>query len=355
MTERRLDPTTGEWRVVGSRGWGWAGGGGLGLVAAAEECPLCPSRPGRPPTRVPLSSFEVVVIPLAPGVPTEAAAAAGEDALPVTAPASSLYAVDRAVGVEEVVVYSDDHDLDLVRMDVARIAAVVEVWADRYAELGGRDDVAYVLIFEDRAGAEGGAGGDGRADGVPADGRVPAGHPHSRVHAYPVIPPGPRLEIDTALAHLERCGTCVFCDVVARELGDGVRLVAQNASFLAFVPFAPRFPYEVHLISHRHAASLLDLTDPERVALAELLKRVLTAYDELFGFPLPYAMAVHQAPADDGQHQSVSHLHVELTPRHSGPGEVTPIGGSELGAGAFAIEVAPEVSATRLRDLVRAR
>jgi UDPglucose--hexose-1-phosphate uridylyltransferase len=246
---------------------------------------------------------------------------------------SSLYPVAPAVGATEVVVYSDDHHLGLAAMDVRRMAGIVDVWADRYAELGRRDDVAYVFVFENRGVAVG----------------VTLHHPHGQIYAYPEIPPRPRRELDVATAHIEDFGTCVYCDVVARERADGVRVVAQNRSFLAFVPFAARFPYEVHVASLRHAASLLDLTDPERLALADVLQRVIRAYDGLFGFPLPYVMSMHQAPTDDGEHQHVSHLHLEFTPLHRTAQKLKYLAGSELGAGAFINDTAPEDVATRLR------
>jgi UDPglucose--hexose-1-phosphate uridylyltransferase len=176
-------------------------------------------------------------------------------------------------------------------------------------------------------------------------------HPHGQIYAYPEIPPRARRELDVALAHIEDFGTCVYCDVVARERADGVRVLTQNASFMAFVPFAARFPYEVHVTSLRHAASLLDLTDPERVALAEILQHVIRAYDGLFGFPLPYVMSMHQAPTDDGEHQHVSHFHVEFTPLHRTAEKLKYLAGSELGAGAFINDTAPEDTAARLRSV----
>ena len=160
------------------------------------------------------------------------------------------------------------------------------------------------------------------------------------------------MELEAAGAHMARHGTCVVCDVVGRERADGVRVVAHNRSFLAFVPFAARFPYEVHIVSQRHAASLLDLGDPERLALAEVLQAVVAGYDRLFGFPLPSVMLMHQAPTDDGQHQAVSHLHVELTPLHRSADRLKYLAGSELGAGAFINDTAPEGTAVRLRAAV---
>jgi len=246
---------------------------------------------------------------------------------------SALYPVAASAGANEVVVYSDDHRLGLAQMGVDRIARVVEVWADRYAELGSRDEVAYVFVFENRGVAVG----------------VTLHHPHGQIYAYPEIPPRARRELDVAIAHIEDYGTCVHCDVVARERADGIRVVAHNRSFLAYVPFAARFPYEIHVASLRHAASLLDLTDPERTALAEVLQTVLRAYDALFGFPLPYVMSMHQAPTDDGEHQHVSHFHIEFTPLHRTADKLKYLAGSELGAGAFINDTAPEDTAARLR------
>lgn len=299
------------------------------FLPADAFCPLCPTRDGQPQTEIPLPAFDVVVFenrfPSLVRKPAEPAVAGSE-----------LYPVAPSHGANEVVVYSDDHHLSLGDMDVDRIAKVVEVWAERYADLGGRDEVAYVSIFENRGVAVG----------------VTLHHPHGQIYAYPEIPRRVRRKLDVATAHIAEHGTCVFCDVVARERSDGVRMIAHNRSFLAFVPFAARFPYEVHVASLRHAASLLDLTDPERLALAEVLKTVIRGYDRLFGFPLPYVMSMHQAPTDDGEHQHVSHFHIEFTPLHRTADKLKYLAGSELGAGAFINDTAPEDTAARLRASV---
>jgi UDPglucose--hexose-1-phosphate uridylyltransferase len=294
-----------------------------------EFCPLCPTKEGGPPTEIPFPAFDVVVFenrfPSLVRRPPESAVAG-----------SALYPVAESIGANEVVVYSDDHHLGLADMDVARIARVVEVWADRYAELGNRAEVAYVFVFENRGVAVG----------------VTLHHPHGQIYAYPDIPPRVRHKLDVAAAHHEDHGTCVYCDVVARERADGVRVVARNRSFLAFVPFAARFPYEIQVMSLRHAASLLDLTGPERLALAAILRDVVAGYDRLFGFPLPYVMSMHQAPTDDGEHQHVSHFHIEFTPVHRTAEKLKYLAGSELGAGAFINDTAPEQTAARLREAV---
>lgn len=323
MTERRFDPVTGEWRMFAGHRQGRT------FLPPEEFCPLCPTKDGHPPTDIPLPAFDVVVFenrfPALVREPPEPSVSG-----------SPLYPVAPSAGANEVVVYSDDHHLGLAQMDAARIARIVEVWADRYADLGSRPEVAYVFIFENRGVAVG----------------VTLHHPHGQIYAYPEVPPRARRELDVALAHFAELGTCVFCDVVARERADAVRVVARNRSFVAFVPFAARFPYEIHVSSLRHAASLLDLTDPERLALAGILLDVVGGYDRLFGFPLPYVMSMHQAPTDDGEHQHVSHFHIEFTPLHRTADKLKYLAGSELGAGAFINDIAPEDAAVRLRAAV---
>ncbi|HWI04532.1 MAG TPA: hypothetical protein VNT52_12035, partial [Acidimicrobiales bacterium] len=95
------------------------------------------------------------------------------------------------------------------------------------------------------------------------------------------------------------------------------------------------------------------LSDPERLALADVLRTVVRAYDRLFGFPLPYVMSMHQAPTDDGEHQHISHFHIEFTPLHRTAEKLKYLAGSELGAGAFINDTAPEDTAARLRAAPR--
>jgi UDPglucose--hexose-1-phosphate uridylyltransferase len=323
MTERRFDPRTGEWTTIASHRQDRT------FLPATDSCPLCPTTDPARATEVPRDSYEIVVFD------NKFPALTAEPPAPSVA-STPLYPVEPAVGATEVVLYSENHDLTLADMGPEWIGRLIEVWADRFARLGSREEVAYVFIFENK----------GEATGVTLH------HPHGQIYAYPEIPPRPRLELETAMAHLRAHETCVFCDIAARERADGIRIVAQNASFLAFVPFAARFPYEVHVMPRRHAASLLDLTDPERAALAELLDVVLRGYDRLFDFSMPYIMSMHQAPTDDGRWQPVSHLHLEFTPPHRTATKLKYLAGSELGGGAFLNDAVPEQAAAELRAAV---
>lgn len=320
MTERRFDPITGEWRTFATHRQERT------FLPSTADCPLCPTKDPARPTEVPWEAFDIAVFdnrfPSLMADPPEPAVAGG-----------GPFEVEPAGGATEVIVYSDAHDATLTSLGVDRIRLLVDVWADRYAALGSRDDVAYVFVFENR----------GEAIGVTLH------HPHGQVYAFPEVPPLPARELEAARRHLASSGRCVMCDVVAQERFDGARVISQNGVFVAFVPFAARFPYEVHVATVRHAPSILDLSDPERDAFAAILLEIVSKYDGLFSFPLPYVMSVHQAPTDDGDWQEVSHLHVEFTPFHRTAEKLKYLAGSELGGGSYLNDVAPEDAASRLR------
>jgi UDPglucose--hexose-1-phosphate uridylyltransferase len=315
VRERRYDPATATWTTFAN----------VPPDRAADEvqpCPLC---------RLPLPDEGVAVV-------EEALPPLEPDPPPPRTAGVAPYDVAPAVGASEIVVHAADHRATLASLGPDRLEAAIHVWADRYAAIGARPEIGYALVHAsvgDEAGAT-------------------LAHPHSRIDAYAEIPPVPRLELETARERLAATGRCVFCEIVTAERLDERRVVCENDSFLAFVPFAARLPYEVHVIAQRHAASLLDLTDAERRALARLLHAVLAGYDRLFGFPLPYVLAIHQAPTDDGQWQAVSHFHVELAPPHRSAREVRRPYAPQLAGGVHVNPGVPETAAEELRVAVSA-
>jgi UDPglucose--hexose-1-phosphate uridylyltransferase len=323
MTERRWDPVSAEWRIFATHRQDRT------FLPAAESCPLCPTHAGAEPTEVPAAAYQIVVFDnrfpsMSPRPPVP------------SVPGGGLYPVSPAIGAAEVVLYTDSHNVTFAELDRERVRRLIDVWTDRYAILGARAEIGYVFIFENK----------GAAIGVTLD------HPHGQIYGFPEVPPRPMRQLQIAAEHHRTRGTCVLCDVIAIEHADGVRMVAGNDHFTAFVPFAARFPYEVQIASRRHATSLLDLSDPERDSLADVLLEVTNAYDELFGFSLPYVMAIQQAPTDDGQWLHVSHLHVEFTPIHRTADKLKYLAGAELAAGAFVNDTVPEATASSLRQAV---
>jgi UDPglucose--hexose-1-phosphate uridylyltransferase len=262
------------------------------FLPAREDCPLC----GRPALEVFPNDF------------------------PALAPPG---------GACEVIVYGEDHDGSFASLPAELARGVVEVWRERYAELGARPEVQYVMPFENR----------GEQVGVTLH------HPHGQVYAFPFVPPVPAAE----RAADARLGRCAPCAAVAAETGDGRRLVHDAGAFVAYVPYAARWPYEVHVTAREHRASLLDCPEEELAALAAALQAVTRGYDALFGFPLPYILCVHQAPTDGG---GDGHLHVELYSPVRARGKLKQPAGCEQGAGTLVMDVLREESAAELRGAV---
>jgi UDPglucose--hexose-1-phosphate uridylyltransferase len=287
------------------------------FLPPADHCPLCPTRPGGEPTEIPFPAFEIAVF---------------ENRFP---------AFEAPRGAAEVVVYTDSHDGSFGTLAAERAEELMWVWRQRYEELGAREDVDYVLIFENR-GVEVG---------------VTLRHPHGQIYGYPFLPPVAKLE----LAADERLGGCSPCALLHRELEDGQRVVYENEGVVAYIPYAARWPYETHVTMREHRPSLLDCAPGELRMLADGLQTIARGYDALFERPFPYVMVVHQAPtptvstpADPaaGPATHGGHLHVEFYPPLRTAEKLKYLAGSEQGAGTFISDVLPEDSAAKLREAI---
>ena len=325
MSELRWNPQLGEWVITSTDRQERT------FLPPRDFCPLCPTRPGGPPTEIPRADFEIVVFEnrfsaLHPDPP--------EPAVEGTA----LTPVRPAAGVCEVVVYMPKHDATLAAASLEQMEHLIGVWAHRTLELGARPEVAYVYAFENR----------GEAVGVTLH------HPHGQIYAYPYLPPLAEREVASGREHMARTNSCLWCDLARQEREDARRIVLRTEHWQAVVPFFARWPYEVHLTPARHLGWLHELDRAEVADLAFALRSLLRAYDALFGFPLPYVMAIHQRPTDGGRHDSY-HLHFEFYPPNRSAERLKYLAGSEVGAGAFINDTLPEQTAERLRNVLPGR
>ena len=317
--ELRWNPLLDEQVIVST------GRQGRTFLPPPEYCPLCPTLAGGAfATEIPSPDYEIAVFenrfpsfrPDAPDVSDD----------------SPLERRAVALGACEVIVYAPEHDATLASLSVRQVRHLVDVWADRYAELAARAEVAYVFIFENR----------GKEIGVTLT------HPHGQIYAFPFVPPHVAREQAAAAAHHARSARCLVCDLVAEEIKDGRRIIARDEAFVAYVPFAARLPYEVHVAATAHRESLLDLGDGERDGLARLLRVVQATYDALWGFPMPYTMSMHQRAAD-GVARPGEHLHIEFMPPYRTRDKLKYLAGVETGAGTFINDTSPEEKARELR------
>ena len=315
MSELRWNPITREWII---------------MATERQDRPVfpesyCPFDPGASDEVPP--SYQAISIPnkypsLSPDAPDPATQT---DGLFRTAPAR---------GACEIVLYSQEHDRTLGDESVSHIRRVVDLWQERYVELGGNPEVEYVFIFENR-GAEIG---------------VTLPHPHGQIYAYPFIPLVIERRLQGSKSYHEKHGRCLYCDIIEKESrASPSRVVVEDEHFTAIVPFWAKWSYELNIYPKRHVTGLDEMTESEKTSLAGTLRTVLRKYDALFGFRLPFIMAIHQRPTDGAEKYDHCHLGIEFYPPHRSRDKLKYQGGSETGAGAHINVTSPEAAAEELR------
>ncbi|MBV9127626.1 MAG: UDP-glucose--hexose-1-phosphate uridylyltransferase [Verrucomicrobia bacterium] len=207
-----------------------------------------------------------------------------------------LFVSQSAAGTCRVICFSPRHDLTLPEMPVEDIREVVDLWASQAAELGKR--YRWVQVFENK--------GDVMGCSNP--------HPHGQIWASDFVPNEPAKEDRQQLDYFQKHGSPLLVDYLQRELKESLRIVVENAHWVVVVPYWATWPYETLLLPRRHVLRLPDLEDAERSALADILKRLLTRYDNLFTTSFPYSMGWHGAPT--GVEGDMTHwqLHAHFYP-----------------------------------------
>ncbi|SNR43714.1 galactose-1-phosphate uridylyltransferase [Blastococcus mobilis] len=320
-SQLRYDALSGEWVVVASHRQTRT------FLPPADECPLDPSRPGRP-TEVPESDYQVVVFEnrfpsLSTGVDRD---------VPTEAPGNPLAELRPGFGRAEVVLFTSDHDRVFADLGADRARLVVDVWAERTAELSALDGVEQVFCFENH----------GEEIGVTLS------HPHGQIYAYPFVTPRVEKVLGSVQRHRAATGGDLFAEVVAAEAA-GPRVVVANEHWTAFVPAAARWPYEVQFFPLRKVPDLPALGDAERDAFVEVYLDVLARFARRFDTPMPYIASWNQAPV---RHRDDWWLHLQLFSLRRAPGKLKYLAGSESGMGAFITDTNPEDVAEQLRAVV---
>lgn len=320
MSELRWHPILEEWVITATHRQNRT------FFPPPDYNPLAPTKPGGFPTEIPAPDFDIVVFE------NKFPSLQEEPPAPAVGPLP-LAPIAPAQGLCEVVVYTPDADATLASLPTRRIENLIHVWTDRYRELGAKPFVQYVFIFENK----------GREIGVTL------AHPHGQIYAYPFIPPRIATELSACKRHQETHGTNLLEAVRDQEIADGRRIVLENDRFVAFIPFFARYPYETYVLPKTPRRSLADFSDDEPRALAELLKALLTKFDSLFGFSLPYIMVMHQAPTDGARYEHYL-FHIEFYPPNRTRDKLKYLAGSEAGAGAFINDTLAEEKAEELRQ-----
>lgn len=321
VAEMRLDSLTGDWISVAAARHNRA------FLPPAHECPLCPA------TDTYLSeipdNFDVAVFEnKSPSFGPDLAAVDDENYSVV--PNLKLGERRASIGRCEVVVFSPAHLGSLADQSVERVRTIIDAWADRTAELSQLPGVRQVFPFENR----------GQEIGVTLH------HPHGQIYSYPYVTP----RTQKLLSSIEAYGPNLFADTLAFEQA-GERVLIQGEHFTAYVPFAGRWPIEIHLLPHRHVQNLSQLSEDERAELASTYSRLLKALDTVYDTPTPYISAWHQAPLVAGGENV--RLQLQITSPRRAADKLKYLAGSESAMGAFIADFPPETTAAMLRGAIK--
>jgi UDPglucose--hexose-1-phosphate uridylyltransferase len=200
-------------------------------------------------------------------------------------------------GLCRVICYTPRHDLTIPRMTREEIRLVVDAWAEQYLDLGSRPWIRHVQIFENRGAIMG----------------TSNPHPHCQIWSNGEVPNIPAREQAAQVQYLQDHGSCLLCSYLRLETQRAERIVCENDSFVALVPYWGVWPFEIMILSRRHLPSLAELSDAERSGLADILRRITIRYDNLFETAFPYSMGFHQRPTDGEAHPEW-HFHAHYFP-----------------------------------------
>ncbi len=234
----------------------------------------------------------------------------------------------RGVGSHEVIIESAEHITDISELSTEQIATVLRAWKERIETLRSDDRLECAVVFKNR--------------GAPAGASLE--HSHSQLIALPVVPKRLSEELEGAKRYRQEHENCVFCDLIDHETTAGERIVCQNDDFVAFAPFASRFPFELCILPRKHGAWYEEESDERLAGLAALLKSAIKKLNRALDHP-PFNLMLHSAPFPGGQDWSHYHWHFELIPK------LTKVAGFEWGTGFYINPTPPEVAAQHLRDI----
>ncbi|MFA6170665.1 MAG: galactose-1-phosphate uridylyltransferase [Candidatus Margulisiibacteriota bacterium] len=344
MPELRKDPISDRWVIVSTeRGRRPSDFGATPTIeSAAEAAKFCPFDEGnesktpkeiiawrKPNTAPDTPGWDVRVTPNKfPALVIE-----GE----VNRTGMGIFDMMSGIGAHEVIIETPNHNLGIADMEEAHIEKILWAYKQRIVDLEKDKRFRYILVFKNYGTAAGAS----------------LAHPHSQLIATPITPRYVKLELASARSYFLEKERCIFCDMIRQELGTGERMVYENEYFVAFTPFASRFPFEIWLMPRRHESGFQELPDEERMQLARCLKDVMLRLKKTLNDP-PYNYVVHTAPNSVPRPGKPDywgtigydfHWHIEIIPR------LTKQAGFEWGSGLYINPTAPEEAAKYLREV----
>lgn len=279
-------------------------------IAAIRQPGTAPQEPGWRVRVVPNKYPALTGNPLAARAP----AVASDTALP-------------SVGLHEVIIESPLHIKSITELTAAELVEVLQMYRARMAHAAEQPQIRHAIVFKN-VGPGAGASME---------------HIHSQLVGLPMVPANLGEELAAAYAYREAHRRCIYCDLLDRERQSGARLVMETPGFLAFCPYASRFPLETWILPKHHESRFDRVAEPDLPELAEVLRSCIDRIERATGRS-EYNYLIHSAPFDT-RSQSHYHWHIEIFPR------LAMTAGFEWGTGMFINPTFPEEAARKLRQI----
>lgn len=317
MAELRWNPLLNDWVMIASHRQERP-------QMPKDWCPFCPGS-GKVPDNYDVLAYDndFPALMLNPPEPDEVA--------------TEFYRVAPAYGKCEVILYSSDHYTSLPKLPLTHVRKLVDLWCNRFIELSKYEKIKYIFIFENR----------GEVVGV----TIP--HPHGQIYGYSYIPLKIQRELESCKKYYEEKSECLVCRMNKEEVSFGKRLIIENAHFLTYLPFFTEYPYGVFIVSKTHKSKIIEFSDEEKDALAEILRDTVGMLDSLFDYEFPYMLCMHQSPVNSESCDEFYHFHIEFYPPMRSRDKQKFNASSETGAWAPCNTTSPEEKAEELRIAYR--
>jgi UDPglucose--hexose-1-phosphate uridylyltransferase len=341
MSELRHDPLNRRWVIVAADRASRPADFELvhEFLVGKEQCPFCPGNEAQTPheifairdpgTQAGGRGWSVRVVPNRYPV----LAIEGQPERRAVGPYDRMH----GIGAHEVVIESPDHQIDLAGQPVEHLARIAAVWKARINDLMRDTRFKYVLLFKNH----------GSRAGATLE------HAHTQIIAMPVTPRAVAIKLESSRSHHQLKERCLICDLIDFAMQEASRIVLVTEHFVAFCPYASRFPFETFLVPRRHLHDFGQMPDELlpafAAALSETLRRLkVLLRNPAYNFVLHTAPNLHAEPKRTGHFFSLQwdwHWHIEILPR------LTRIAGFEWGTGFYINPTSPEEAARALRDV----
>ena len=325
LGELRLDPLVNEWTIVAAHRTKRV------FYPPKEICPLCPTSKNAAIdrcTEIPDSDYEVVSF---------------DNRHPALSNPNSDWALPDLAGPDtdshtaaghcEVICFTSEHEKSIKDLDNRHLKTLITAWSDRTAELSAKPYVEYVGLFENR----------GQEVGVTLH------HPHCQIYAYSFLPPRVDKMLITAKKYFEQSGKVLLDEIVKREIAEQKRIVIENDFWVAYVPFAAKYPFEIHVAPKQSVADLAQLNEAQLNSWPDIASAIMKKLDGVYEIAMPYIAAWYQAPAK--KDRDVMRLHWQINCVRSTPEKLKYLAGSESAMGAFVADQTPEQIAEVLKNV----